>query len=604
MRTLVASIGNNAKNKGEEFNYRVTDYKFIDHDDLFETPFIFEAIVKHHLQIEEEIQQVILVGTVHSCWQDLYGYCLKRKEMQGLGAMTEEDIAYYEKIGNMAAVSGRKSPDNEIEEFQDVLLPLAESIERILFEKKTEVHILITQYGTDEKGIFYNYKKICDIEKYLMDEEEEKIYLDITHSFRSMPLYHFLLINYLMRISDKKVDVSAIYYGMFELKGEEQLSYAPIVDMKYLMTTMNWINGLNEFNSYGSVYEINRSFETKTDITNWLEIFEWASNTNNYNLLLRSLDQIKNADLSGDTYTSMEKDVLKRIVKLLKEQFSVENGKWKVAYIQLQLSEWFFDQRRYGLAIITIQECLKTYMTYLLLYQKNQTENLEKKLSDEGTRNNAISLLGKIAQKNREAEKLYNYYKDGKELRNTMAHGLRSTSTRDKGGVKLLQCISKERETLKQYIVQVRKTIESGYLEKLLTNSSFNSQSDTVPHFDYLVFIGKEKCWDWTPILRSYGLGQERIKKIIPEGYEIDYQSTGSITKECELIFQEFDRIMEKIGKSKVLVIVGNTNIEKQYRIIQWIREKNIEVKTLAENKNSPGRVQIKDKNISFLFSE
>ena len=340
------------------------------------------------------------------------------------------------------------------------------------------------QYGINEFESFFNYQKMCsDLEKYMVEGEKTDIILDITHSFRSMPIYYFLVINYLMHISSQDVNVSAIYYGMFELKKEEMLDYIPVINMNYLIDTMNWINGLNEVNSYGSVYGVTKCLGENNDISDWLQIFEWATNTNDYSLLTKSIAQITAADISQDTYSVMGQDALKMIRNLLQSKFS-EKSERNVSLMQLELSQWFYEQRRYGLAILTIQECVTTYITYLILkyWDKKQDtmtmEDCKQLLFEEGTRRRSIGLLRMIAAKEPNAQKLLCFYDAGKGMRNTMAHVFNNVDTGKKTSKVLLQEILHQRKRLKQYIDLVEDCITHDSLREEVQRQALSKDGE------------------------------------------------------------------------------------------------------------------------------
>lgn len=78
--------------------------------------------------------------------------------------------------------------------------------------------------------------------------EEVEIYLDITHSFRHMPMLLTVLMNYAGLLLNIKV--AGVYYGAFEKLGfagsvrtaipEPQQRIAPVVDMNFLIELQQW----------------------------------------------------------------------------------------------------------------------------------------------------------------------------------------------------------------------------------------------------------------------------------------------------------------------------------------------------------------------------
>lgn len=613
MNTLIASIGGSRKKNDQpqgEFNYPTTEYKFEDNTALFETPFLFEAIVKYHKLTNNNISQVILVGTVHSCWQDIYGYCINSQKTLCTATSADNFTQFYNEIEKKANSLNRNSTSDDIEQFQNFLHPLEMAIEQFLsYEQKISVHILIMQYGVTEKESYYNYKKLCSIENYMSPAVHHEILLDITHSFRSMPIYNFLIINYLMRVSEHNVSVSAIYYGMFELKSEEHLNYTTVINMNYLISTMNLINGLNEMNSYGSVDGINECLKNDSDIAHWLQIFEWASNTNNYNLMTKSVLKLSNTHFDIDIYTALEKDALEKISLLMKKYFT-EHKKYKIAYMQLELSKWFFEQRRYGLAIITIQECLKSYVTYLVLENTPKiTIVTDKDISDETTRNNAINQLHILAKSNIDAQKLLHYYKTGKAMRNATAHVLQTTNSASHESLTLISEVNEGKTLLYNYIQYVSNCMNSNCIEIAFRNRNNRSlNNDNTDKYNQLLYIGKnKKKWSWENLIKKYGISTHNLKIYEPENYICDYQTVKNIKAECKSILKHIQPIL---SDNKTLIILGNTNFEKMFTLINLLNNMLnssskhniiIDIKLLGEGSTSEKYIYVTDKNIPQL---
>ena len=619
MKVLVAPLGTGIRKTdevGSNIKYEITKYRFADNEKDFETSLIFEAILKYHLSIQEAIDEVALVGTVHSCWQDLYGYCLDKREKQSGETISDEELDYFERIETESQRVDRTSNVENLEAFQKFLHPLEKMIaENLLGDVHVSVHIQIMQYGINGAEAFFNYHKMCsDLEKYMVEGEKTDIILDITHSFRSMPIYYFLVINYLMRISNQNVNVSAVYYGMFELKKEENLEYTPVINMNYLIDAMNWINGLNEVNSYGSVYGVTKCLGEENDISDWLQIFEWATNTNDYSLLTQSIAQIKKMDISEDTYSAMGQDALKMISSLLQNKFS-EGSDRNVSMTQLKLSQWFYEQRRYGLAILTIQECVKTYMTYLMLkyWDKKRdsmtVEERKEQLFKEGPRSRSVGVLRTIAEKEPNARKMLRFYDGGKEMRNTMAHVLNNIDTGKKTGKVLLHEIMDQRKQLEEYIAWVGDCIVHDSLRKEVQSHALgcdggqdkDQQQNTLVFYDQVIFMGKKKKrWNWSGIYGNCHITEKQLYCIESSEYETEFQSKNSYQQECDGILQKLDAHLEKYADKRIMVIIGNTNFEKEMYLIQQVKQRNVTIKLLGGNQEPGGRIGLSIKNVPF----
>lgn len=643
MRFLISALG---KPGIDPNNYINTDYKFVDENETipYSTPFLFEAILRHYQDKKENIDHLILIGTANSCWQDVYNYCCAQgmKEDGNSQILTEEE---------RAESLNEQSDDTEVEKFERFLHPVEEKIEEF-FEKeyklKLKVHIFLTQYGTTEKQAFYNYKRLRRIEEFMPDGEEQDVLLDITHSFRYLPIYHFLVMNYLMQLSKKKVNVSAVYYGMYELKREENLSYAPVLNMRYLISTLKWINSVNEVNSYGSVYHMKESLDKETELTggkegikkeseytDWLEIFEWSANVNNFNAMTRSIEEIIR-EPKEKNYAGLGQDAVEKVSEEFKEHFSVSE-KWKIAFEQLHLSQWFFEQRRFGLAAITIQECVTSYAVYTLI-TKEERERKKEGVFNRKLREKAIERLEGISKKNSGCKELYDRFMAGKDMRNTMAHSLGKMVVENKKSSEILSQINKDRKQLNGYIEFVEKALKDEILENKYTDSlNKNSQEKKLQNknidslkknsqeknlhnknidvlkknsqksYGRIVCIAKKKKeWEWKNLLTRENLKKDDIGFINLSGFEKDYQTKDQIEEECKEIFKRLEQECDKCTDRKSLVLIGNTNMEKQVYLIKEIQNRKkfsdrCVVKMLSESKQKlENKIVVQDKNIPY----
>ncbi|MEA1932893.1 MAG: TIGR02221 family CRISPR-associated protein [Thermodesulfobacteriota bacterium] len=92
----------------------------------------------------------------------------------------------------------------------------------------------------------------------------DKVVMDITHGFRSLPMLGIILLNYARVIS--KIEIQGIYYGAFETLGtafkvkEIPVSKrnAPIFDLTGFDTLMQWSSGAEDFVRFGNPAKISQ----------------------------------------------------------------------------------------------------------------------------------------------------------------------------------------------------------------------------------------------------------------------------------------------------------------------------------------------------------
>ena len=90
-----------------------------------------------------------------------------------------------------------------------------------------------------------NFSIFVEAMDYLRDGDE--IFLDITHSFKSLPLFTTTALSFIKDVANKKIHLSGIYYGMLEAGREFDNNIVPVVDLSYISELQNWIKGAHSF---------------------------------------------------------------------------------------------------------------------------------------------------------------------------------------------------------------------------------------------------------------------------------------------------------------------------------------------------------------------
>lgn len=102
--------------------------------------------------------------------------------------------------------------------------------------------------GRDEKEIWENFDAIFEVL-----EDGDHIYVDITHSFRSIPIIIMSVINYAKFI--RNITIEAIYYGAYEAMVD---GIAPIFDLSLFNTITDWTIGAEKFINTGNSEQISK----------------------------------------------------------------------------------------------------------------------------------------------------------------------------------------------------------------------------------------------------------------------------------------------------------------------------------------------------------
>lgn len=104
--------------------------------------------------------------------------------------------------------------------------------------------------GLDETEIWSIFQKIYDE---LNDNDE--VILDITHSFRFIPMLGITLLQYAKFL--KKIDVKGLYYGAFDARNEYD-NVAPILNLTSFSALQDWSMFGSQFINTGNIMGLNK----------------------------------------------------------------------------------------------------------------------------------------------------------------------------------------------------------------------------------------------------------------------------------------------------------------------------------------------------------
>ncbi len=156
-----------------------------------------------------------------------------------------------------------------------------------LFQKEgldeSNIEMIVIPEGFTEEEIWQLFNQVYDVL-----EEGDEVTFDMTHSFRSIPLFSTVLFNY-ARVM-KHVEVKKIYYGAFEKLGPsfkvkekpEDERIAPIIDMTSIVNLQKTTIAASDFIKFGkmgSLAEVLKAIDKDIE-TNRFKEFDFLINTN------------------------------------------------------------------------------------------------------------------------------------------------------------------------------------------------------------------------------------------------------------------------------------------------------------------------------------
>lgn len=346
-KVLISFLGTGRiKNDTSKREYEPTKYR-IDNKD-YDCTFV-SAALREHLNIDK----MMLVGTAHSMWEDVY------REYAG-----EDEI--WLKIGEVCAANNHTSP---------LEIPHKEDVEMAMGGNSK---VVLVKYGFTPEEIKENSEIILGLESSL--EKGDELFVDITHSFRSLPLFIMNLLIYLRDVSPKKVKISGIYYGMLE--AYKDMHYAPIVNLNEVLNVNSWISGAYSFMQFGNAYKIadlvdnDTQIESPKKISTPLRNFSEAKNLNH---LAELENQVQKLQILKDTegLPTIARMVIDPVINEFLGKVRLGNGKFRLSDFQYKLAQWHKDNHNYAAAYISLNEAILTRACELCNFDSSKFEERE-----------------------------------------------------------------------------------------------------------------------------------------------------------------------------------------------------------------------------------
>ena len=240
--------------------------------------------------------------------------------------------------------------------------------------------------------------------------EEDEIIIDITHSFRSIPMFVLAAALYLRRVKGNRI--ARIVYGAYEAR---QNNDAPVFDLTALLDLIEWLSGADAFVLRGDatgfaqkLRETHRSLGRQGIRTSLSEIAGKLEALSLAVSLARPCESLKTACETVSVINKVVDDVSKwakpftHILEMIGDEmshFSYANSEELTAQnllAQFELIKYMLSKKRYMQAVTLAREWIVSWV----LFKKK-----EKVLRDRGKREEAEKALGALAASKRERDK-------------------------------------------------------------------------------------------------------------------------------------------------------------------------------------------------------
>lgn len=476
----------------QEFYYILTEYYTEDlKSKVAESEYVAEPLMNM-----ENRDEVIIIGTVKSQWLQFF---IKFFDKTLLDSKLEQIQEYAQEMYKIQEEEGYKTSIEKLKEIEKQLNEIYE-FGRVgsKFIKNKNIKIVLTRYGINQQELDDNYSIITRcIRENLAKDKHNAISFDITHSFRSMPIYNLAILQYFRDVTNYDIEIKHVYYGCFEVASETEKK-APVIDLNILVKLMNLTSGINEFKNTGNCVTLLKNMDNlvSEELKNELNEFDMATQLNNYTQIIEKLKSLKDITEKIAKESDAVGDICQMLFDSLNDSFSDDNiSKNKEFYMaekQYQLSKWYYNQNRIGLSVATALECLRSYLAPLYVKMVNKEDDVEK----EYIRVNAIQRLGNINIENYQGSKKKEIAeflidtealrKEAVVIRNRFAHNLKNMElTQDNDGLKDKETVRK----FNDYIEKLHKYINNDLdnLEEVYTYQKNNKDKNQNKHIRLIV---------------------------------------------------------------------------------------------------------------------
>lgn len=362
-----------------------------------ESSFVSSVLMDYY-----QFDHLYLIGTCKSMWEEVYLYYCEKKNLQ-------IDESAYLNLAEFVEAANYKTNSASID------LSIVKSVLGIGSDA------IAIPYGLNYEEQIAIFSKIGEAFKKLKSGDE--IILDVTHSFRSLPLFATTIINYFRSLGNDEIKFSKIYYGMMDTMREFD-NIAPIIDISSAVELQNWTTAAYSFKEYGKgamLADLLGGDEGKM-----IKIFSNAVNINYLNeikIKLTNFQTLANQKFENEFAQWVLPEVLNSFTTRL---FKAGNQQYLFQY---ELSLWHKEKQNYSAAYLVFVESIITYVC----------EKEDKEWMSLSNRENA-----KINITNNNVFGLRQIYSKANEPRKNIAHSLNRRVNQIDKDIKQLDALQKK----------------------------------------------------------------------------------------------------------------------------------------------------------------
>lgn len=254
-----------------------------------------------------------------------------------------------------------------------------ENLQKEGFKGKIYPNPIEIDEGFSEKEVWNIFDKI-----YEKLQTNDEVYLDITHSFRFMPMLAMVLLNYAKLL--KQITVKSITYGAFEGLGpafavreiKREMRNARIVEIESFSDLQNWTTATSQFIKYGLSSDLKSITQNNyKEFTDSLNNVTDSINTNRGKRIYKGkiFEELEKSIQKLDSvYPPPLKNIINEISNKIKD---FEKSKsWKNG---LSAAQWCVEHNMTQQGITILEELIITYISEKVFKKEKDIYNAYKR---------------------------------------------------------------------------------------------------------------------------------------------------------------------------------------------------------------------------------
>lgn len=398
MTTLISFLGKQQK------GYRAARYRFS--DTVREVPFFGMALTDFLRP-----KRLILVGTSGSMWDIFF----EHEKSAG-----DEDLLALMVAMETGAID------------EEMLMRHAENLTRKL---GIATECLLIDYARDQAG---QAELLAAIAERL--HEYEEIVIDITHSFRHLPMLALVVTRFLAKT--KGITTKNIYYGALDMTTEH--GETPVIELRGLLDMLDWVDALASYDRNGD-YGVFAPLFRRADNELTADLLQKASFYERVNQPGQARRPLQQAiDMLDATAISPRSPMAELFQPQLRKRIAWA-GNTNYSERQVELARRHLENGDY---LQAATQAFEAAITRRLDRTKSDPMNHDHRAAAKDDLEQEIRQTGKIKS---EAQKSY---LDLRDLRNALAHGSRSNKAE-------IQSALSSEDNLKRFLAELLSLVES-----------------------------------------------------------------------------------------------------------------------------------------------